>query len=351
MTKLFSPITFRGVTAKNRVGVSPMCMYSAEDGFANEWHVQHIGSRATGGAGMVIMEATAVTPEGRITPGDLGLWKDDHIETLSRIVEFGQSQGAVMGIQLAHAGRKASMGRPWEGGKKLEAGGWQTIAPSALAFAPDYNMPRPMTVDDIQHLRDDFVESAMRAVRAGFQLIEIHGAYGYLLNEFISPLSNTREDEYGGSEDNRFRLILEIAEMLRNTLPKDVILAARLSCSDWKEGGITIENSVRLSKLLRNVGVDFIDCSSGGLVPDAKIVTGPGYQVPFAAQIKKEADIPVAAVGMITDAKQAEEILQKDQADLVFLARAMLKDPYWPLHAAKELGAETPFPKQYGRGF
>lgn len=353
MTGLFSPLTLRGVTFKNRIGVSPMCMYSSVDGFASDWHLQHIGSRAAGGAGLVIMEASAVTPEGRITPNDLGIWQDAHIDMLSRIVDFTAAQGCLPGIQLAHAGRKASMSRPWEGNKLLSPaeGGWETLAPSAIPFSDKYSLPRAMSVDDIHRFRDDFVDAALRAVRAGFRLVEIHAAHGYLLNEFLSPLSNRRDDDYGGSEDNRFRLLIEIAEILRNALPADTVLATRLSCSDWKEGGFTIEDSVRLSKLLRNVGVDLVDCSSGGLVPDAKIAVGPGYQLPFAERIKKEAGIPVAAVGMITEAAQADDIIRNGQADMVLLARAMLKDPYWAVHAARELGVEADIPKQYERGY
>ncbi len=353
MTQLFSPITFRNLKIKNRIGVSPMCQYSSDDGFANDWHLQHIGSRAAGGAGLIIMEATGVAAEGRITPGCLGLWKDAHVDYLSRITDFAKKFDCAIGIQIAHAGRKASCSLPWQGGKQLSAndGGWQTVAPSAIPFNMGEATPKAMTLDDIKRVKDEFVATALRAVKAGFQIIELHGAHGYLLNEFISPLSNQRTDDYGGSEENRFRLILEIAEAVNAAVPKDIVLGARLSCSDWKDGGITIVDSVRLSQKLKTVGVDFIDCSSGGLVPDAKVTVGPGYQVPFAAQIRKEANIPTAAVGMITEAQQAEDIIAKGQADMVFLARAMLHDAYWPIHAAEKLSADLDVPAQYLRGY
>lgn len=353
MSQLFTPITFRNLTIKNRIGVAPMCQYSSEDGFANDWHMQHIGSRAAGGAGLIIMEATGVAAEGRITPGCLGIWKDAHIDYLKRITDFAKKFDCAIGIQIAHAGRKASCALPWNGGAQLSAaqGGWETVAPSAVPFAANDAAPRAMTLDDIKRVKDEFVAAALRAVKAGFQVIELHGAHGYLLNQFISPLSNQRTDDYGGSEENRFRLILEIAAAVRAAVPQDIVLGARLSCVDWKDGGMTIDGSVRLSQQLKNAGVDFIDCSSGGLVADAKVTVGPGYQVPFAAQIRKEAGIPTAAVGMITDAQQAEDIIAKGQADMAFLARALLHDAYWPIHAAEKLGAPLDVPAQYLRGY
>ena len=352
-TYLFSPLTLRGITFKNRIGVSPMCQYSSVDGFATDWHLVHIGSRAVGGAGLVMMEATAVAPEGRITPGCLGIWQDGHIEKLSQITDFAKRQGAVIGIQLAHAGRKASCDLPWQGGRRLskEKGGWDVLAPSPLPFLRDEPLPVDMGIEDIQRSVTDFAKAAKRAVRAGFQVIEIHAAHGYLLHSFLSPLSNRRQDEYGGSPDHRARFLIETVRAVKDVISPDVVLAVRLSCIDWMEGGLTIEDSVQLAKRLKTEGVDFIDCSSGALVPDAKIVTGPGYQVPFAAEIRKQADIPTAAVGMITKAEQAEDILKSRAADFIFAARAELHDPYWPLHAAETLGVKPEAPLQYLRGF
>lgn len=349
-TPLFSPFTLRNLTLRNRVGVSPMCQYSSHDGFATDWHLAHIGARAQGGAGLIVMEATAVAPEGRITPACLGLWKDEHIPMLSRITAFAKSQGAAIGIQLAHAGRKASMDVPWKGGKRLlkEAGGWQTLAPSPLPFSPDHEKPLEMSAADIDKLKADFVASALRAVKAGFQVIELHGAHGYLLHEFLSPLSNARTDKYG---QDRVLLIVEIAAAVRKAVPDGIVLGARLSCVDWAPGGIEIADSVATAKRLKKEGVDFIDCSSGALVPDAKIPAGPGYQIPFAREIRAGAEIPTAAVGFITGAQQAEDIIRNGEADLVFLARAMLRDPYWAVHAARELGAEPPLPPQYARAY
>jgi len=351
---LFTPITFRSLTLRNRIGVSPMCQYSATAGFAADWHLVHLGARAAGGAGLVVMEATAVLPEGRITPGCTGLWDDAHIPQLTRIAAFIKSQGAAAGIQLAHAGRKASCDLPWNGGKPLAAdqGGWQTVAPSAIPFAEDYPVPQAMTHAEITAFKDAFAAAADRAVKAGFQVIELHGAHGYLLNEFLSPLSNKREDIYGGSFENRCRLMLEVAEAVRAAMPSDTVLAARLSCTDWAEGGWTGDDSVALSRLLKDKGVDFIDCSTGAIVADAAVPAAPGFQVPFAEQIRKAADIPTAAVGLITEAAQAEEIIANGRADMVFLARAFLRDPYWAAHAALELGAETDtVPLQYLRGY
>ncbi|HEX2752743.1 MAG TPA: NADH:flavin oxidoreductase/NADH oxidase [Alphaproteobacteria bacterium] len=351
---LFTPITFRNLTLRNRIGVSPMCQYSATDGFATDWHLVHLGARASGGAGLVIMEATAVQPEGRITPGCTGIWDDAHIPQLMRIADFIKSQGAAAGIQLAHAGRKASCALPWNGGKSLatDQGGWQTVAPSAIAFAEGHPVPRAMTIDNIAAFKEAFVDAALRAVQAGFQVIELHGAHGYLLNAFLSPLSNKRDDAYGGSFENRCRLMLEVTEAVRAAVPSDIVLAARLSCTDWVEGGWTGDDSVALSRLLKDKGADFIDCSTGAIVADAQIPVAPGFQVPFAEQIRIEADIPTAAVGLITEAAQAEDIIAGGKADMAFLARAFLRDPYWPVHAALELGADTDIvPLQYLRGY
>jgi 2,4-dienoyl-CoA reductase-like NADH-dependent reductase (Old Yellow Enzyme family) len=353
MPGLFSPFPLRDLNLRNRIGVSPMCEYSSEDGFANDWHLVHLGSRAVGGAGIVMMEATAVTPEGRITPACNGIWKDAHIDPLKRVTDFVKSQGAAIGLQLAHAGRKASMARPWDGGKRLNAaaGGWLPVAPSPLPFLPEHAPPREMSLDDIKRLAEAFVLGARRAAAAGFQIVELHAAHGYLINEFLSPLTNKRTDMYGGSEENRFRLLLEITKAVRNELPRAVALGVRLSCTDWMEGGIAIADTVRLSSLLKKEGVDFIDCSSGAVVAEAKIPAAPGYQVPFAREIREKAQIATCAVGLITEARQAEAIVAGGEADLVFLARALLRDPYWPLHAAQELGAEVDIPPQYLRAY
>ncbi len=352
-TALFTPVKLGDLTIKNRIGVSPMCQYSSENGFATDWHLVHIGSRAIGGAGLIIMEATAVAPEGRITPACLGIWGDAHIPKLKQITDFAKAYGAVIGIQLAHAGRKASMGRPWDGAQLVSVndGGWTPVAPSAIPFNPEHQPPHEMNLDEIEALKADFVAAGHRAVKAGFQVVEIHGAHGYLLHEFLSPLSNRRDDNYGGSFENRIRIFIEIAKALRIALPKETVIGARISATDWKEGGWTIEDSVELSKSLKQEGVAFIDCSSGGNVPDAKIPAGPNYQVPFAKEIREKAGIPTAAVGFITQAQQAEEIIAKGEADMVFLARAMLHDPYWPIHAAETLNAAIDLPPQYLRGF
>lgn len=351
---LFSPITLRGVTLRNRIGVSPMCQYTAVDGMVNDWHLVHLGARATGGAGLVIMEATGVVPEGRITPGCTGIWSDAHAEAMKPIVKFIESQGAVAGIQIAHAGRKASSDLPWRGGTPLpkdDPQAWQTVAPSALAFQDGHPVPQAMTADDIKRTTAAFVAAARRAKAAGFRLIELHGAHGYLMHEFLSPLSNQRTDEYGGSRENRFRFMLDITRAVRAEIGDDIILAARLSCSDWTDDGVTIDDSIALSAELKKLGVDIIDCSSGGNIHDAKIPVGPGYQVPFAADIRAQAQMPTAAVGMITDAKQADDIIREGKADVVLLARALLRDPYWPVHAAGELGVDADIPPQYLRGY
>jgi len=348
---LFTPYTLRGVTMRNRIFISPMCQYSCADGLATDWHLVHLGSRAVGGAGTVMVEATAVTPEGRISPQDMGLWNDTQRDALARIAAFVSAQGAVPAIQLAHAGRKASTYRPWSGGGEVrpEDGGWQTVAPSALAFAEDYPAPRALSVRDIEALVGAFVAAARRSLEAGFQVIELHGAHGYLMHEFLSPLSNRRDDGYSGDFAGRTRFMREVARAVRAVWPEQLPLFARLSCTDWVEGGWTLEDSVALARLLREDGVDLIDCSSGGNVPRASIPVAPGYQVRFAETVRREAGIATAAVGLITTPEQAEAIVREGQADLVAFARAELRDPYWPLHAADALGADVPWPIQYGR--
>lgn len=351
MAQLFTPLTLRGITLKNRIVISPMCQYSAEDGFTNDWHFVHLGSRAVGGAALIILEATAVSPEGRITPDDLGIWKDEHVPGLRRITDFLKAHGAVAGIQLAHAGRKASHSSPWKGGHVVPAseGGWTTVAPSAVPFKENEPAPHELTLAEIQQVIEDFRVATRRSLEAGFQVIELHGAHGYLLHEFFSPLSNKRTDQYGGSFENRVRLLLEVTEATRAEWPTELPLLVRISATDWTEGGWTPEESVQLAKLLKDRGVDLIDCSTGGNVPAAQIPVGPGYQVQFAEQVKREASILTGAVGLITDAQQAEDIIASGQADIVLLARESLRDPYFPLHAAHELGAEVAWPEQYER--
>ncbi|EOR95588.1 NADH:flavin oxidoreductase/NADH oxidase [Arcticibacter svalbardensis MN12-7] len=328
-----------------------MCQYSAEDGFANDWHLVHLGSRAVGGAGLIITEATAVSPEGRISPGDLGIWSDEHIDQLKRITDFIHEQGAVAGIQLAHAGRKASRLAPWKGGTFLSEHeqGWKTVGPSALPFSKDDELPHALSPTGIENIIIDFHAATKRAVKAGFKVLEIHAAHGYLLHEFFSPLSNFRTDNYGGSFENRIRLLIEVVEGVRQAWPEEYPLFVRISSTDWVEGGWNVDDSVKLSRILKEKGVDVIDCSSGGNVPDAVIPTGPNYQVLFAEKIKKEADIITGAVGIITKPEQAEEILQKGQADFILLAREMLRDPYFPMHAAQILGDTIKWPEQYER--
>lgn len=351
-THLFSPLRIREVEFRNRIAVSPMCMYSASDGFANNWHLVHLGSRAVGGAGLILMEATAVSPEGRISPGDLGLWKDEHIIKLKEITEFIISQGAVAGIQLAHAGRKASSNSPWKGGAQLspEEGGWQTVAPSGLPFLNEGIPPLALDVSEIKTVIRKFTSAAERALQAGFQVAEIHAAHGYLLHQFLSPLSNQRDDEYGGSFVNRTRLLREVTEAVRGVWPEDKPLFVRISATDWAEGGWGADDSVALAEMLQPYGVDLIDCSSGGLVPYAQIPVEKGYQVQFSEKIKAEAKILTGAVGLITEAREAEEILKEGRADLVFLAREFLRNPYFPLQAAQELGVQVEWPPQYERG-
>lgn len=329
-----------------------MCEYSSDDGFANDWHLVHLGSRAVGGAGLVFTEASAVLPEGRITPNDLGVWKDEHIAALARIVDFLHGQGARAAIQLAHAGRKASMQRPWDGERLLlpAEGGWNdVVAPSSVAFRADYAEPQELDLAGINRVTQAFCVATSRAVKAGFDVVEIHAAHGYLLHEFLSPLSNKRTDAYGGSFDNRIRLLVETVDAVRLVLPAEMPLFVRISATEWTEGGWDVDDSVALARVLKEHGVDLIDTSSGGNVAGAKIPTGPGYQAPFAERIRREAGIATAAVGQITEAAQAEEIVKGGQADLVLLAREMLRDPYWPLHAAEGLGVDVSWPAQYLR--
>jgi 2,4-dienoyl-CoA reductase-like NADH-dependent reductase (Old Yellow Enzyme family) len=351
MINLFTPLTLRGIALRNRIVVSPMCEYSSEDGFASNWHLVHLGSRAVGGAALVITEATAVSPEGRISPGDLGIWKDEHIEKLKEITDFIGQQGAAPGIQLAHAGRKASTAIPWQGGHPIHRarGGWEIVAPSAIPFSAESETPKALDQAGIDKVVANFRVAAQRAQKAGFKVIEIHAAHGYLINEFLSPLSNQRTDTYGGSFDNRIRLLLEVTAAIRSVWPADHPLFVRISSSDWTEGGWTIGDSVALAKILKTSGVDLIDCSSGGIIPGVTIPAGPGYQVPFAEQVRKEAGIPTGAVGVITDPHQAETILAAGQADLIIIAREFLRDPYFPLRAAHELDAEIKWPVQYER--
>jgi 2,4-dienoyl-CoA reductase-like NADH-dependent reductase (Old Yellow Enzyme family) len=351
MTKLFTPLKIKDITLKNRIAISPMCQYSSVDGFASDWHLVHYGSRAVGGAGLIIQEATAVTPEGRITPGDLGLYSDKHIDKLKQITRFVESHGAVPGIQLAHAGRKGSCSRPWEGGAQLalHEGGWETVAPSALTFNPEDRAPQALDQKGINAIVDNFVKAAQRALETGYKVLEIHAAHGYLIHEFLSPLSNHRIDDYGGSFENRIRLLLSIVKSVQNVWPGVLPLFVRISATDWVDGGWDIDEAVKLASILKFEGVDLIDCSSGGMVPWAKIPFGPGYQVGFSNRIKNETGILTGAVGMITEARQAEEILAKNQADLILIGRELLRNPYFPLFAAKELDEETEWPLQYLR--
>ena len=349
---LFEPLTLRGVTLRNRIGVSPMCQYSSTDGFANDWHLVHLGTRAVGGASLVIAEATAVTPEGRISPRDLGLWRDEHIEMLSRITRFIREQGAVAGVQLGHAGRKASTEVPWRGGAPLppDQGGWSPIvAPSALPFGSRSQVPAALDAAGIRRIVGAFRDAARRALDAGFEVIELHGAHGYLLHQFLSPLANHRTDEYGGPFENRARIVLEVADAVRSVWPDSLPLFVRISGTDWVNDGWDIEQSAELARLLGTRGVDLIDCSSGGIIPGVRIPVGPGYQVSLAERIRAASGVPTAAVGLITSAQQADAVLRAGSADMVLLARKLLRDPYWPLHAARELGVEIDWPVQYER--
>ncbi len=351
MSILFSPLRIRGIEFKNRIGVSPMCQYSSIDGVPTDWHFVHLGSRAVGGAALVIAEATAVSPEGRISPDDAGIWNEKQAEAYKKITAFIASQNSVPGIQLAHAGRKASTYSPWKGSGEVKPGdgGWQTLAPVALPYADNYPKPKEMSKDQIRAVVEQFQNAAERSIRAGFKVIEIHMAHGYLIHEFLSPLSNRRNDEYGGSLENRCRLALEITSTIRKSIPETYPVFARISSTDWSKDGWDLEQSIQLVKWLKEAGIDLIDCSSGGNVHSAVIPAGPGYQIPFAEKIKRDAGIRTAAIGFITSPEQAEQIVRTDQADIVLLAREMLRNPYWPLYAAKQLKAEIEWPKQYSR--
>jgi 2,4-dienoyl-CoA reductase-like NADH-dependent reductase (Old Yellow Enzyme family) len=350
---LFTPLKIRGITLRNRIAVSPMCQYSAEDGFVNDWHLVHLGSRAVGGAGLVITEATAVEPGGRISPADTGIWKDEHVEPLARIARFLQANGAIPGIQLAHAGRKASTRAPWQGGGVIapDAGGWQTLAPSAVPFHAGSPAPHELSVAEIGAVVNAFGAAAARARDAGFQVAEIHAAHGYLVHQFLSPLSNRRTDEYGGAFEGRTRFAREVVRAVRSAWPEHLPLFLRISATDWVEGGCDVDQSVELACRLRELGVDLIDCSSGGNSPEQRIPIGPGYQVAFAERIRREADILTGAVGLITTAGEAAGIVRCGQADIVLLARQFLRDPYFPLHAARELEEHVDPPVQYLRAF
>jgi 2,4-dienoyl-CoA reductase-like NADH-dependent reductase (Old Yellow Enzyme family) len=351
MSKLFSSIKIRSIELKNRIVVSPMCQYSSMDGFPTDWHFIHLGSRAVGGAALVITEATAVSPEGRISPDDAGIWSDKQAESYKKITEFIKSQSSVPAIQLAHAGRKASTYAPWKGRGAVseQEGGWQTIAPSQIPFADNYPLPKEMTKHDIQNVIDQFKSAAERSIKAGFELIELHFAHGYLVHEFLSPISNKRKDEYGGSLENRCRLAVEIARTVRNTIPEKMPLFVRISATDWVVDGWDISQSVKLAEWLKDTGIDLIDCSSGGNVAKAEIQLGSGYQIPFSDEIRKKVEILTAGVGLITSPEQAENIIRTGQADLIVLAREMLRNPYWPLYAAEKLKTDIPWPDQYKR--
>jgi 2,4-dienoyl-CoA reductase-like NADH-dependent reductase (Old Yellow Enzyme family) len=347
MTKLFTPYSIRSITFPNRIWVSPMCQYSSDDGLPNEWHMVHLGSRAVGGAGLVIVEASGVSPEGRITSWDSGIWSEAHADAFKPIVDFIHAQGSIAGIQIAHAGRKASTDKPWNGGRALDH--WTPLAPSAIPFRAENPVPHALTRDEIEEVIEQFARAAKLALRAGFRVLEIHAAHGYLLHEFLSPLCNVRDDEYGGSLENRMRLTLRITERVRAAWPDELPLFVRVSATDWAEGGWNLDETIEFAKRLKALGVDLIDCSSGGAVPHAKIELGPGYQVPFARGIRERAGIATGAVGLITTAQQAEDILAREDADAVLLARQMLRDPYFALHAARELGVDVKWPDQYAR--
>lgn len=348
---LFSPLSLRDVTLRNRIALSPMCQYSAVDGLANDWHLVHLGSRAVGGAGLVVFEATAVEPRGRISPGDLGLWDDAHIEPIARIVRFVEAQGAAAALQLGHAGRRGSVRAPFEGGAALAPldGGWITVGPSPVPFGDGFPAPEALTVDGIHGVVRAFVAAARRALAAGFRVVEVHAAHGYLLHEFLSPLANRRTDEYGGSFENRTRLVREVVEAVRREWPERLPILVRISATDWLEGGWDVDQSVEFCKALRALGVDLVDVSSGGLDPRAKIPLGPGYQTAFAERIRREAKVPTGAVGLITAPGHADAVLRTGQADLVLLARELLRDPHFPLRASKVLGVDGPWPRQYLR--
>lgn len=349
MKKLFEPLKIREVEFKNRIFVSPMCQYSSDDGMPSDWHLVHLGSRAVGGASLVMVEATAVSPEGRISPHDSGMWSDDHPPAFKRINRFIKSQGAVPGVQLAHAGRKASTDVPWRGGKPLseDEGGWQPIAPSPIPFDDASQTPRELTQGELDDVISKFLAAARRSLDAGFEVLEIHMAHGYLLHEFLSPLSNHRTDEYGGALENRMRFPLGLAKVLRQAWPDNLPVFVRISCTDWIDGGWDLGQSVEFCRRLKTLGVDLIDCSSGALLPYAKIPAGPGFQVPFAAAVRREARIATGAVGLITEPVQAEQIIATGQADAILMAREFLRQPYWPLHAARALNVDVPWPSQY----
>ena len=351
MSILFSPITLRSVTFRNRVFVSPMCQYSSHNGLSNNWHLVHLGSRAVGGAGLVMVEASAVSPEGRISPDDSGIWSDAHAEAFAPIACFIREQGAVAGIQLAHAGRKGSCSLPWLGGGPLgvEACGWQPFGPGNVPFDVGHPVPRALTLDEMDEIEANFRAGARRALAAAFQVVELHMAHGYLLHEFLSPLVNDRDDDYGGSLENRLRFPLRVARAVRDEWPAELPLFVRISATDWVEGGWDINQSVILARHLKEIGVDLIDCSSGFAVPNEPVPFGPGFQVPFAARVRAEVGVASGAVGYITEAVQAEQIVATGQADVVLLGRELLRDPYWPLHAAKVLHADAPWPNQYLR--
>lgn len=352
MPHLFEPLTLRGLTLPHRIMVSPMCEYSSSDGFANDWHLVHLGSRAAGGAALTMTEATAVTADGRISPADLGIWSDGHVEGLARIARFVRSQGSAAAIQLAHAGRKASTSLPWDGplaGVPPASGGWQVVGPAAEPFSDDYPRPVALAAPEIAAIVSAFAAAAGRALAAGFDVVEVHAAHGYLIHEFLSPVSNTRSDGYGGSFDNRVRLCLEIVDAVRGVWPDAKPLFVRISATDWTSGGWDLDQSVALARLLRGRGADLIDCSSGGNVAGVQIPVAAGYQVPFAERIRREAGIASGAVGLITSPKQADDIIAEGRADCVLLARELLRDPYWPLRAARELGRQVSWPKQYLR--
>jgi 2,4-dienoyl-CoA reductase-like NADH-dependent reductase (Old Yellow Enzyme family) len=348
---LFQPLTLRQVTLRNRIVVSPMCQYSAQEGMPNDWHLVHLGTRAVGGVGSVIVEATGVAPEARISTHDLGLWNDAQAEAFRKITAFIDSQGAIPGIQLGHAGRKASTAQPWRGGGPVltSEGGWETIAPSAIPFAEGYPTPRAMSTGDIDRCIHQFEDAAHRAVSAGFRILELHMAHGYLLHQFLSPVTNKRADEYGGGFAGRAKLPIEVARRVRAAWPTTLPLFVRISATDYVDGGWDLDQSIRLAAMLKEIGVDLVDCSSGGLVTYARVPLAPGYQVPFAAAIKRGASVATGAVGLITEPQQAEEILQRGDADVVLLARELLRNPYWPLQAAQQLGASHEWPVQYLR--
>ncbi|HAE59874.1 MAG TPA: oxidoreductase [Anaerolineae bacterium] len=354
MPHLFDPITIKGITLRNRIGVSPMCMYSYTDGFSNDWQIIHLGARAAGGAGLVIAEATAVEARGRITPHDLGIWSDEHIEALARMTCVVRGNGAVAGIQIAHAGRKASTQRPWDGGKLIpsdEPFGWQVVGPSPVAYNEGYGLPHELNINEIRAVQESFKSAARRALAAGFEWLELHAAHGYLIHSFYSPISNQRRDDYGGSFENRIRFMLETVRAVRFVWPEHLPLTARISGTDWVEGGWTVDESIELARRLKAEGLDLIDCSSGGGAAQAKIPVGAGYQVPISEAVRRGADIATAAVGMITSAAQADEIIRNGRADVVLLGREMLRDPYWALHAAQALKQPAPIPAQYLRAF